>query len=56
MTEKNKVLYLKIVKALYGCVESALLWHQLFSSELTKIGFTINDYDRCEANKMINGK
>ena len=53
---KNKVLYLKIVKALYGCVESALLWYQLFSSELTKIGFTINDYDKCVANKMIDGK
>ena len=56
MTEKNKVLHLKIVKALYGCVESALLWYQLFSSELTKIGFTINDYDKCVANKMIDGK
>ena len=53
---KNKVLYLKTVKALYGCVRSALMWYQLFSSELTKIGFTINDYDKCVASKMINGK
>ena len=53
---KIKVLYLKILKALDDCVESALLWYQLFSSELTKIGFIINDYDKYVANKMINGK
>ena len=52
----NKVLYLKVVKALYSCVESALLWYLLFSSERTKMGFTINYYDICVANKMINGK
>jgi hypothetical protein len=26
----KKVLYLKLLKALYGCVESALLWYELF--------------------------
>ena len=53
---KNNVLYLKIVKALYGCVKSALPWYQLFLSEPTKIGLTMNDYDRYVVNKMINGK
>ena len=52
----KKVLYLRIVKALYGCIESALLWYNLFLDKLTKLGFKVNEYDRCVANKMINGK
>ena len=50
----KKVLYLKILRALYGCIESALLWYNLFSNSLEKIGFQINPYDRCVANKVIN--
>ena len=53
---KTKVLYLRILRAIYGCIESALLWYQLYSNTLSKIGFIINPYDRCVANKMINGK
>ena len=51
----RKVLYLKLLRALYGCIESALLWYKLFSGTLQKMGFTINPYDRCVANKMIDG-
>ena len=52
----KKVLYLRVLRAIYGCIESALLWYDLFSSTLAKMGFTINPYDRCVANKIINGK
>ena len=52
----KKVLYLQILKALYGMIESALLWYQLFSSVLTEQGFMLNPYDPCIANKMVNGK
>ena len=51
----RKVLYLRILRALYGCIESALLWYELFTSHLKKLGFTINPYDRCVANKIIDG-
>ena len=51
----QKVLYLKVLRAIYGCIKSALLWYDLFSSTLIKMGFTINPYDRCIANKIING-
>jgi hypothetical protein len=50
------VLYLKLLKALYGCVQSALLWYDLFSSTLQGEGFKLNPYDTCVANKTINGK
>ena len=52
----RKVLYLKILRALYGCIESALLWYQLFSSTLVSMGFEINPYDQCVANKTIDGE
>ena len=51
----HKVLYLKVLRAIYGCIKSALLWYELFSGTLKKLGFVINPYDRCVANKMING-
>jgi len=50
----KKVLYLRLLKALYGCVRSALLWYELFVSTLQKQGFELNPYDACVANKMIN--
>jgi len=36
--KRKKVLYLQLLKALYGCVQSALLWYNLF----TKISRLIN--------------
>ena len=50
-----KVLYVKLVKAIYGCVKSALLWYNLFTSKLEKMGFVLNPYDPCIANCMIDG-
>ena len=48
-----KVLYVRILKALYGMIESALLWHMLYTEVLEKEGFELND--KCVANKIING-
>ena len=52
----KKVLYVQILMALYGMIESALLWYTLYVEVLHKEGFEINPYDRCVANKVINGK
>ena len=52
----KRVLYLRLLKALYGCVKSALLWYELFSSTLKDMGFKLNPYDECVANKIIDGK
>ena len=52
----KKVLYVQLLKALYGCVVSALLWYELFLGYLKEMGFEINPYDSCIANKLINGK
>ena len=48
-----KLLYLRLTKALYGCMEYALLWYDLYSKTLEPQGFLINPYDRCVANITI---
>ena len=52
----QKVLYVRVLKAVYGCIEYALLWYNLYTGTLKDMGFVINPYDRCVANKDINGK
>ena len=37
--KQTKCLYVRVLRALYGCIESALLWYELYSSTLKKIGF-----------------
>ncbi len=54
--EKGRsVLYLRLQKALYGMMKSALLFYRKLVLELKKMGFEINPYDPCIANKMVNG-
>ena len=53
---RKTVLYLKVTRAIYGCIESALLWYIFYAKTLKYLGFSINKYDRCVANKMIDGK
>jgi len=48
-------LYMRVIRAIYGCIESALAWYTLFTETLERMGFNINPYDRCIANKIING-
>ena len=41
--EKGKeVLYLRVLRAIYGCLESALLWYRLYSTTLVSMGFVLN--------------
>ena len=54
--KKGKVLYLKLAKALYGCMQSALLWYETFRDCLEGMGFKLNPYDPCVANQIIDGK
>jgi hypothetical protein len=54
--EKGRsVLYLRLQKALYGMMKSVLLFYRKLVSELKEMGFEINPYDPCVANKMVNG-
>jgi hypothetical protein len=54
--EKGRsVLYLRLQKALYGMMKSALLFYKKLVGELQDVGFEINPYDPCIVNKMVNG-
>ena len=55
--EKGKpVLYVQLMKALYGQLKAALLFWKNLSGKLQEWGFELNPYDTCVANKVINGK
>ena len=54
--EKRKhVIHLKLNKSLYECLKSAMPCYDLFSKTLVNLGFKINGYDQCVANKIIDG-
>ena len=44
-------LIVEFDRALYGCIESTLLWFQELSNFLTKTGFVPNPYDPCVMNR-----
>lgn len=50
------VMYVRLKKALYGALRAAFLFWKLLTETLISWGFQLNDYDRCVANKMIDGK
>ena len=50
-----KVLYVHVRKALYGLLESALLFYRKLVADLKSFNFELNPYDPCVANKMVNG-
>jgi hypothetical protein len=53
---KTKVLYIKMLKAIYGMLLSSLLYYKKFCKDIESIGFEVNPYDPCVANRIVNGK
>ena len=55
--EKGKpVIYVELLKALYGTLRAARLFWETISRKLQEWGFAINPYDSCVANKEIEGQ
>ena len=52
----RQVLYLRLQKALYGMMKSALLFYKKLIKKLKEMGFEINSYDPCVANKLVSRK
>jgi hypothetical protein len=55
LENQKKVLYVEVLKAIYGMPEAALLWYKTFRKDLEDIGFIFNPYDPCGANKKVQG-
>jgi hypothetical protein len=52
---RNKVLYLQVMRAIYGMLEAAILWYKKFRGELEQKGFKFNPYDPCVTNRTEKG-
>jgi hypothetical protein len=51
----KKVIYVEVLKAIYGMLEAALLWYKTFRKDLKDIGFFFNPYNPCVGNKKFQG-
>ncbi len=51
----SAILYIKMQKAVYRLLRSALLFYKKLVSNLESTGFKVNPYDPCVTNKTVNG-
>ncbi len=51
----KKVLYVVVLKAIYGMLVAALTWYKQFRKDLEGHGFTFSQYDPCVAYKTVEG-
>lgn len=57
VTDKHRrVLYVQVLRGLYGMLVAALLWYTDFKRDLEGKGYDFNPYDPCVANKMIDDR
>jgi hypothetical protein len=52
----HKILYVRMLKALYGMLISSIMYYKKFRKDIESIGFEVNPYDICVANRKVNGK
>ena len=53
----ERVMYMELLKALYGTLRAArLFWQKLSKQLIDEWGFILNKYDDCVVNKMVNGQ
>ena len=51
-----KQLLVQCQNALYGTMVASLMYYRKFTKSLTDIGFKINPYNPCVANRIIDGQ
>jgi len=49
----KKTVYVQVLRAIYGVLQSELLWYNKLKEDLVQYGFIFNPYDPCVANKEI---
>jgi hypothetical protein len=55
LENRKKVVYVEVLKAIYGMLEAALLWYKKFRKDLEDNRFVFNPYGPCVANKKVQG-
>jgi Reverse transcriptase (RNA-dependent DNA polymerase) len=53
--DNEKVIYVQVLKALYGMLQASLLFYKKLRKDLEEIGFKVNPYDPCVANRIVKG-
>jgi hypothetical protein len=54
MDKHRRVLYVQVLRGLYGMLIVALLWYTDFKNHLEEKGYVFNPYNPCVANKIIH--
>ncbi|CAJ1945741.1 unnamed protein product [Cylindrotheca closterium] len=52
----KRVIYVRVLRGIYGMLQSSLLFYNQFRSDLEAKGFVFNPYDLCVDNKVVNEK
>jgi hypothetical protein len=50
---KNKIISVRMLKALYGILISSILYYKKFRKDIKSIGFEVNPYDICVVRKYL---
>ncbi len=53
--KRGKVLYVQVLRVIYGMLVSAILWYNKLRGGLEGAGFKFNPYDPCTANRPMKG-
>ena len=52
----QKILYVKILKELYGILTASILYYKKLRTDIGSVRYLVNPYNACVVNKNINGK
>lgn len=52
---RSRIIYVVMSKALYGMLQSSLLYYQKLQKDIEGIRFIVNEYDLCVANRTVEG-
>jgi hypothetical protein len=53
---KQRILYVRMLRALYRMLVSSILYYKKFRKDIEAIGFEVNPYDICVANQTVYRK
>jgi hypothetical protein len=46
----------EVLKAIFGMLQASLMFYKKLRRDLEEIGFIVNPYDPCVANRIVKGK
>ena len=49
----NKIVCVSMLKPLHVMLKASILYYKQFVKDITEIGYEINPYDPCVANKLL---